>query len=644
MTIFAPKEAFWSDEENEWVVAERDAVGRFEGFVRFFRKSDRSLVAECTYVDGKIHGLNVRYHENGSVASETPYVAGVIHGRCILYPTRTKSSERMPFTNPPIVRGVIDVDQGLNHEMHLFDDEGVERTVRGELLPPRPTSVDPKAVFDNGVWLEGRWDTTGRRQGRTRVWSPEGKLQRHVDYVNEQRHGALIEYLDGEPRLHLHYVRGAIDGPFEIRRPDGSCRKGAIAKGRHTAELVDYDENGTAIRSSWARAPEDDGEWGAKVDAAAEALTAAQLAAGPMGAIAYTPATLASAIATGWGGDEDRDAALARSQRALVLRHAPAAVRDALTTLDLHLAPRVITRDRCARLLTALSEDLVDHDVLIDSFGRLGGEAATIWLSADDSRSFRAVYQRFEPPNPRAQGDMLEMAKIDLKYLALDRVPDAVGAFPRVTDLDMRGNRLDTLSPSIADMVFLRSIQLNDNQIRTIPRELGLLTELGTLFLENNGLTEIPEGLTGLRQLHTLSLSGNALTELPETFSELAELRTLWLARCPLARLPKSFSQLRKLVFLHLDAHPFEEPPEVIFDLPALEELWISSPNLKRLPAAIGRLTKLRRLMFWHSPVSTLPEELFTLKGLEEIRLGHCPLPDELVARVRAEFPKAKIF
>src|SRR5437868_3480495 len=117
MPIFAPKEAIWVPEEDEWVVAERDASGRFQGFVRFFRKTDRSLVAECTYVDGKIHGLNVRFHDHGAVASETPYVRGVIHGRCVLYPSRTPSSERMPFSNPPIIRAELDVDHGLNYAM-----------------------------------------------------------------------------------------------------------------------------------------------------------------------------------------------------------------------------------------------------------------------------------------------------------------------------------------------------------------------------------------------------------------------------------------------------------------------------------------------------------------------------------------------
>jgi hypothetical protein len=61
-----PPEATGNEQDREWVLGARDAEGRFQGPVRYWRP-DGTLRSVCEHVGGRPHGSATRYHESGEV-------------------------------------------------------------------------------------------------------------------------------------------------------------------------------------------------------------------------------------------------------------------------------------------------------------------------------------------------------------------------------------------------------------------------------------------------------------------------------------------------------------------------------------------------------------------------------------------------
>jgi hypothetical protein len=87
-----------------------------------------------------------------------------------------------------------------------------------------------------------------------------------------------------------------------------------------------------------------------------------------------------------------------------------------------------------------------------------------------------------------------------------------------------------------------------------------------------------------------------------------------------------------------------EEIPRCLFELEDLRELWVASPRFRHLSPEIERIKGLRRLIFWYSRVEEVPEALFSMTRLEEIRIGHNPLPEGTIERLKEALPGCKIY
>src|SRR5690349_10860891 len=74
-----PAEAWWSPEDNEWILGDKDSEGRFVGIVKYWRP-DGTLCNEWTHADGIPHGWSVRYHETGEVSQRLWNERGKMHG------------------------------------------------------------------------------------------------------------------------------------------------------------------------------------------------------------------------------------------------------------------------------------------------------------------------------------------------------------------------------------------------------------------------------------------------------------------------------------------------------------------------------------------------------------------------------------
>ena len=74
-----PAEARWDprDPGFEWITGSLDDEGRRHGTYRSWNR-DGMLHGECGYDHGKVHGKNINFHPDGTVASEADWVNGVI--------------------------------------------------------------------------------------------------------------------------------------------------------------------------------------------------------------------------------------------------------------------------------------------------------------------------------------------------------------------------------------------------------------------------------------------------------------------------------------------------------------------------------------------------------------------------------------
>jgi antitoxin component YwqK of YwqJK toxin-antitoxin module len=614
-----PEAAEWSEKDQEWILGERDSAGDYTGLVKYWRP-DGTLVSECPHLRGKPHGLARRFHEGGQISQTAEYEHGKMNGKRVWFActdgTTTTEKMRTPDMGKNVMRVEVNYKNDIAHGFRFFDGDGLEVDRSGTPLAPRPASVPEGAIFRKAgsVWIDGHFLESGEPDGPSRSFDENGALIATESFRNGKRHGLLTIYDfrgSGAKRLAVEFHEGELHGSFEVFWPDGKTRRRTrFANDAFAAPLEDFDANGASLPR----------------------IEIPEIAPAP----AVAPAgesDLATLIATGWGGGDDRDAGEARAARALVRQEAPAGVRAKLAELGLDRAPRLLTEARVERVLRELAaEGSIDASALERAFIAQGGPALGVALRQGGG----------------AAVSMLESKRngkrLNLSSLAISELPPLIARFPSVEELVLEHNRLTTLPREIGALVYLRKLELGHNPIGSLPPELARLTELRSLHLQECELEALPEGLCALTGLETLNLGGNQLTTLPPEFGALTELHTVWLHDSPLTTLPRELTRLHRLSFLHLGDVAWEEPPSCLWEIPSLEELWLAGPNLKRLPPDVARLPKLRRLCLWYSSLEEIPEVLYGMTHLRELRISHNPLPDGVVKRLKEALPACTIY
>jgi hypothetical protein len=176
-----PAEARWDPKEPgfEWVHGELDAEGRRHGAFRSWTR-DGTLHGESHYDHGRVHGKNINFHPDGTVASEADWVEGVIFDSVF---HRSAAPTMEPFAqaaaNVWSVR-YFTRDGKTNYTIRYFARDGSECGPDGQPLPPRPSSVSADARWfpDIERWVDGEIERgTNTQVGRWRWWSREGALR-----------------------------------------------------------------------------------------------------------------------------------------------------------------------------------------------------------------------------------------------------------------------------------------------------------------------------------------------------------------------------------------------------------------------------------------------------------------------------------
>lgn len=192
-------DAWWSEEDNEWVHGERDDESRLTGLVRYWNE-DKVFISDCEHRAGKPHGRARRYYADGSIEQECHYVDGVISGvRRILRPASSEVEAISSFKR-------------LHHEVVVYechyedgdligtmarDSDGNEIAAHsGERVPERPPGVPKTAShFQQGWLFMRRKGEDGGETLETREFYDDGTIHRErlPDGTNRSFHpgGAL---------------------------------------------------------------------------------------------------------------------------------------------------------------------------------------------------------------------------------------------------------------------------------------------------------------------------------------------------------------------------------------------------------------------------------------------------------------------
>jgi len=239
-----PPDARWDHAQTgyEWSIGGTDGDGRRHGRYRSWTRGG-ALHGECDYQHGVVHGKNITYHPDSTVASEADWVNGVIMDstfhRCAV-PTPEPFAQAAP--------GAWSVryctrDGKTNYTIRYFAKDGGECGPDGKPLPARPDGVSPDARWfaDIERWVEGSIERgTNAQVGRWRWWSAQGVL-RHEELRGGKGEATRIE----------HYTQ---DGELEqrIARDDGAEQRDYFFDDGALSTRYRNDARGREVyRASW---------------------------------------------------------------------------------------------------------------------------------------------------------------------------------------------------------------------------------------------------------------------------------------------------------------------------------------------------------------------------------------------------------
>lgn len=216
-----------------------------------------------------------------------------------------------------------------------------------------------------------------------------------------------------------------------------------------------------------------------------------------------------------------------------------------------------------------------------------------------------------------------------LDLAGLSRVPtDSVskGIKGRRARLDLRGLGLESLPEAVGSLSFLRELDVHDNFLTSLPSNLSRLPRLSVVVASGNPLGAFPTSLRGLDSLRILALDSTHLSTVPDWIAEFANLWVLDLGHNRLDSLPSRLPELKHLAVLTIPRNRIAALPAGLHRMDSLRELWAETNALRRLPDSIELSPNLKTLQLDNNPLDSLPSLLGDLATLRDLRLGSTSL------------------
>lgn|GEM_PF-3330401 len=158
--------AIWNAADQSWELGDSDELGCRQGVWKAWR-ADGSKRGETPYVDHDVHGINRRFHPDGSLASEARWERGILRDSTFFGTDKPTDEPNLRQGGNVTVRAefIGDATGRTNVTIRFYDKEGRQRDAEGVLVPKRPANVPETA----------RWFSTGS------VASPDGSSSGWVD-------------------------------------------------------------------------------------------------------------------------------------------------------------------------------------------------------------------------------------------------------------------------------------------------------------------------------------------------------------------------------------------------------------------------------------------------------------------------------
>ncbi|MGA7178512.1 MAG: leucine-rich repeat domain-containing protein [Thiobacillaceae bacterium] len=253
-------------------------------------------------------------------------------------------------------------------------------------------------------------------------------------------------------------------------------------------------------------------------------------------------------------------------------------------------------------------------------------------------------------------------SELDLSYLSLREVPEALASISSLTWVNLGYNLLEQLPSWFSNFPDLKGVDLSSNGFKEIPAVLKQLPSLYSLDFGGNAIELLPAWLSEMDQLSMLGIAENPITNahiLIPTASRLSRLEVndhdfitladildkerlsslglyiqeadappsalysmslltglrLW-GSCK--RLDERIQELADLKQLSLNCK-LDIVPEAIGQLTQLQTLDVSGNQLTALPEAIGQLTQLQTLDVSGNQLTALPATIGQLTQLQTL-------------------------
>ncbi len=210
---------------------------------------------------------------------------------------------------------------------------------------------------------------------------------------------------------------------------------------------------------------------------------------------------------------------------------------------------------------------------------------------------------------PVDQNAVIDKSVLVMDTIELKRLPMIIGECPEITRLEVRGvvggdlEIMKNLAYLIAKLPNLKILDLRDLALYRIPGAVFSLRHLQELNLFENKLIAVSESIGKLKNLIVLNLGNNHIKHLPDSIGKLKNLQRLSLSENKLQKLPESTGLLEELVELNISNNLLKKMPVSTRNLRNLQNLDISGNQFREVPKFALYLKNLRKMDISRNPI-----------------------------------------